>query len=103
MSLDYVNSLWCKEEFEQYYLENMKDPAFKLFVIMMQPVDTLDISNNYIKCFISRNTYLEGNHPKLFKKIAAYLTWVKQPKTLTEEHKPEEKEYEMKITQNIKK
>ena len=53
MSLDYVNSLWCKEEFEQYYLENMKDPAFKLFVIMMQPVDTLDISNNYIKCFIS--------------------------------------------------
>ena len=33
MSQDYINSLWCVEEFEDCYMENMKDPAFKLFVI----------------------------------------------------------------------
>ena len=37
MSQDYLNSSWCKEEFEQCYFENMIDPAFKVFVIMMQP------------------------------------------------------------------
>ena len=42
MSQDYVDSLWCKEEFEQCYMEHMKDPAFKLFVIMMQPADSLE-------------------------------------------------------------
>ena len=33
MSQEFVNSSWCKEEFEQCYMEHMKDPAFKIFVI----------------------------------------------------------------------
>ena len=40
MSQDYIHSLWCEEEFEQCYVENMK--AFKLFVIMMQPANSLE-------------------------------------------------------------
>ena len=84
MSQDYVNSLWCKEEFEDCYMENMKDPAFKMFVIKMQPMETLEIKNEYIKCFLSRKTYLERDDPKLFKKIAEYLTWVKEPKKFAE-------------------
>ena len=80
MSQDYVNSLWCKEEFEDCYMENMKDTAFKLFVIMMQPIETLNNNNEYIKCFFDRKTYLERADPKLFKKIANYLAWVKKPK-----------------------
>ena len=80
MSQDYINSLWCVEEFEDCYMENMKDPAFKLFVVLMQPVDTLDITNEYIKSFFTKKTYLERDDPKLFKKIAEYLVWVKQPK-----------------------
>ena len=44
MSQNYINSLWCKEEFVKKYVENMKDLVFKLFVIMMQPLDALDIS-----------------------------------------------------------
>ena len=31
MSQDYVDMLWCKEEFEQCYMEHMKDSALKLF------------------------------------------------------------------------
>ena len=51
MSQDYLNRLWCKKEFEQCYFENMKDPAFKVFVIMMQPSQTLNINNEYVECF----------------------------------------------------
>ena len=32
MSQDYINSLWCVEEFEDCYMENMKDPAFKFLL-----------------------------------------------------------------------
>ena len=80
MSQDNVNSLWCKEEFEQCYVENMKDPAFKLFVIMMQPADSLENLSEYMKSFFVHKTYLEKDYPKLIKKIAEYLTHVKQPK-----------------------
>ena len=80
MSQDYVNSLWCKEEFEQCYMETMKDPAFKLFVIMMQPEKELVSSSEYMESFFKHKTYLEKNDPKLGTKIADYLTWVKQPK-----------------------
>ena len=80
MSQDYINSLWCVEEFEDCYMENMKDPAFNLFVILMEPIDTLNITNEYIKSFFRKKTYLEREDPNLFKKIAEYLTWVKQAK-----------------------
>ena len=80
MSQDYMNSLWCVEEFEDCYMENMKDPAFKLFVVLMQPADALDITNEYIKSFFTKKTYVERKDPKLFRKIAEYLNWVKQLK-----------------------
>ena len=80
MSQDYVNSLWCKEEFEQCYMEHMKDPAFKLFVIMMQPADSLENTSLYMDSFFDQNTYLNRNDSKFFKKISDYLAWVKEPK-----------------------
>ena len=68
MSQEYVNSLWCKEEFEQCYMEHLKDPAFKLFVIMLQPIGELDGTSEYMKSFFANKTYLERNDPTLFKK-----------------------------------
>ena len=83
MSQDYVDSLWCKEEFEQCYMEHMKDPAFKLFVIMMQSADSLENTSLYMDSFFDHKTYLERNDVKLFKKISDYLSWVKEPKHVT--------------------
>ena len=80
MSQDYVDSLWCKEEFEQCYIEHMKDHAFKLFVILMKPVEELEETSEYMKSFFASKVYLERNDPKLFKKISNYLTEVKKPK-----------------------
>ena len=80
MSQDYVSSLWCKEEFEQCYMEHMKDPAFKLFVILMQPSETLENTSLYMDSFFAHKTYLDVNDSKLFKKISDYLKWIKIPR-----------------------
>ena len=80
MSQEFVNSLWCKKEFEQCFIENMNDPAFKLFLIMMQPADTLEGLSEYMTSFITQKTYLERDDPDLIRKISEYLNLVKQPK-----------------------
>ena len=77
MSQNFLNSLWCLEEFEDCYMEHMKDPAFKLFVVMMQPPNTLRTRNEYIKSFLSRRTYLEKDDSTLFDKLSSNLQLVK--------------------------
>ena len=78
MSQGFVDSIWCKEEFTHCYIENMKDPAFNLFVIMMQPADTLVNISDYIKTFIANKTYLQIKDPELFTKLGNHLEDVKQ-------------------------
>ena len=73
MSQGFVDSMWCKEEFTHCYIENMKDPEFNLFVILMQPANTLENISPYIQTFFDTKTYLEVNDPKLFPKLAIHL------------------------------
>ena len=73
MSQGFVDSLWGKEEFTHCYIENMKDPSFNLFVIMMQPADTLANLSNYMKSLFATKTYLKINDPELFSKLATLL------------------------------
>ena len=73
ISQGFVDSIWCKEEFVDCYIENMKDPAFNLFVIMMQPADTLVNISNYMKTFFANKTYLHLNDTELFTKLARNL------------------------------
>ena len=89
LSQGFINSVWCKHEFEQCFIENLKDPAFKLFVIMMQPTNELMNLSEYMERFLTSTTYLDVNDPKLFWKIGKYLTWVKQPKERGKHHKEE--------------
>ena len=84
MSESYVDSIWCRDEFEGCYVENLEDPAFGIFVIMMQPVETLKRTNEYMDSFFASRTYLEKNDPNVFEKIAQYLYRVKQPNLLEE-------------------
>ena len=79
MSQGFVDSMWCKEEFTHCYIENMKDAAFNLFVIMMQPVETLVNMSLYMKTFFANKTYLQVNDPELFNKLAAHMQNAKQP------------------------
>ena len=80
MSQSYVDSMWCRDEFEGCYVENLEDPAFRIFVIMMQPVDTLENTDEYMKSFFASKTYLEKDDSKVFERIAEYFNWLKLPK-----------------------
>ena len=41
MSAGFTTSRWCADEFTHCYIEHVEDPAFKLFVIMMEPLERL--------------------------------------------------------------
>ena len=79
MSQGFVDSKWCKEEFTHCYIENMKDAAFNLFVIMMQPADTLVNISNYMKTFFETKTFSQVEDPELFTKLAALLDEARKP------------------------
>ena len=97
MSQAFIYSEWCKYEFEQCFIENMNDPAFKLLVIMMQPANNLKDMSRYMKSFFNSKTYLDVKDPKLFQKIASYLTRVKQPKNNSDEYLQNEKQNEAEL------
>ena len=80
MSQGFLDSDWCPQEFEYCHIEHMKDPAFKLFIILMQPVDSLKNLTECMKQYFVQETYAKKDDEKLFIKIASYLTLVKQPK-----------------------
>ena len=52
--------------------------SIQIVCYIEKPADTLDITNEYIKSFFKKKTYLEKDDPKLFQKIAEYLNQVKQ-------------------------
>ena len=84
MSQDFVDSPWCTREFEECCIENLKDPGFKLFVVLMQPRNTLTNVRQYeehMKKFLHSDKVLNKDDPKLFEKISHYLSrYVKKPK-----------------------
>ena len=73
-----MDSMWCKEDFTHCYIENMKDAAFNLFVIMMQPADTLVNISPYMRTFFVNKTYLDVNDPELFLKLASHMENARQ-------------------------
>ena len=69
----FVDSMWCKEEFTHCDIKNMKDAAFNLFIIMMQPADTLVSISLNMTTFFANKTYLQVNDPELFTNLATHL------------------------------
>ncbi len=53
----FIESKWCREEFERCYEESKKDPDFKLFLIMMEVVDTLENVPRVLERFLKSRTY----------------------------------------------
>ena len=97
LSQGFVDSIWCKEEFADCYIENMKDPAFRLFVILMEPVENLENVSEYMKSFVNRKTFLMRDDPQLFQKIGEYLQRVKEPKDDKNNDKDDVREQEPQI------
>ena len=74
LSQDYIDSSWCREEFEESMEEHRKDPAFKICVILMQPKEQLKrLSESMVK-FIRTTNYIDRNDSKLWIKLTECLT-----------------------------
>ena len=85
MSQGFVDSFWCKEEFTHCYIDNIIDAAFRLFVIMMQPADTLVNISNYMNSYFNTKTYLKVNDPEVSTKLAAHLDNGRHPENVDAE------------------
>ena len=73
MSQGFVNSNCVEKRFNDCYRENMKDESFSLYVIMMQPADTLVNMSIYMRTLVENRTYLELNDTYLFERLATHL------------------------------
>ncbi len=73
VSQGFVNSPWCRKEFELCKLENMNNSAFKIFVIMMQPENELENVNDDMKRFFETTTFLKKDDPDLMNKLSHHL------------------------------
>ena len=54
--------------------EGKRDPAFKLFVIMMEPKEKLQRYTAYMDKFFRSKTYIEKDDPDLWTKLTQYIT-----------------------------
>ena len=73
MSAGFTKSKWCADEFDHCYYEHVEDPAFKLFVIMMDPVGNLTELEPNMKKTLKEVTYLELEDPEIFPKLYKQL------------------------------
>ena len=78
MSQGFIDSPRCKEEFTKCLAESEEDPAFKLFIILMEEVDTLVNIPENMKIFFKDMTYVKKEDPKLFEKIGNNLWLIRQ-------------------------
>ena len=73
MPAGFTTSEWCADEFTHCYIEHVEDPAFKLFIIVMEPVGILTDMTPNMKKLLNEQTYLELQDPDLFTKLSRYL------------------------------
>ncbi len=77
LSQDFIDAYWCTKEFELCMWEHDKlDPSFRLFVILMQPKETLRNCTVYMENFFRNINYLEHDDPNLWVKLDQQLQLV---------------------------
>ncbi len=77
LSQDYVNSRWCRDEFEWCVEERKKDPAYELYVILMESDRKLEGLSDYMEQYLHTITYLKLTDHKLLGKIVDELSKIK--------------------------
>ena len=86
ISQGFVDSPRCREEFTKCLAESEEDPAFKLFIILMEEVDTLVNTPRNLQKFFRDNTYIKREDTQLFEKIGNHLDMIRQHDVIAQEH-----------------
>ena len=82
MSQGFIDSPRCREEFTKCLAESEEDPAFKLFIIVMEEVNILVNVPENMEIFFKDKTYLKKDDANLFEKIGNQLSLIKQQDAL---------------------
>ncbi len=69
LSQNYVNSRWCRDEFEWCIEEWKKEPGFGLYVILMEPDRELQGLSDYMQQYLRETTYLKVTDHSLWDKL----------------------------------
>ena len=85
MSQGFIDSPRCREEFTKCLAESEEDPAFKLFIILMEEVDTLVNIPENMQIFFKEKTYVKKDDPKLFEKIGNHL-WLMREQDIKDDN-----------------
>ena len=84
LSQGFLDSAWCREEFEYCCIESQDDPAFQILVILMQSLESLNNLNDNkavrIRNFVRNRTCLDKDEESLWMKISSHLISVKSKK-----------------------
>ena len=72
LSQDYMDTPWCTYIFNSCLVEHNNDNAFKLFVILMQPIEELHLTPEMDR-FLNTTAYLERHDPQLVEKLKDHL------------------------------
>ena len=78
MSQGYVDSKWCRVEFRECFLESAADSAFRIFVILTQPMESLVNKSIYMKKFFGQTTCASHTDSRLFTKLGKGLIEIKE-------------------------
>ena len=78
MSQGFVDSPRCREEFSKCLAESEEDPAFKLFIITMEEVNSMANVPENMQGFFEEKTYIKKDDPKVFEKIGNHLKLMRQ-------------------------
>ncbi len=70
---NFLKSGMCVKEYEDSTTENIRDPSFRLFVIMMEPVEDLKNVHKELIDYIQQRTYAKVEDPDKFERIMKYL------------------------------
>ncbi len=75
LSQTYIRSPWCRQEFEECMEESKKDSNYRLIVILMQPLATIQKEKltPYMETFLRYKTYLDCEDSRFWPKLQELL------------------------------
>ena len=69
LNQEYIQQKWCIFEFAHCHKQLVDDSNFKIIIVLMQPVDTLQSIPRTIKAFLNTTTYICKDDPRFWARL----------------------------------
>ena len=69
LNQDYIKQKWCISEFAHCHKQLIDDDNFKIIIVLMQPVETLQSIPRTIRAFLNTTTYISVEDPRFWTRL----------------------------------